>query len=169
MFMLGLVIGVTGGTCFGMFITCLLVAAKRTDASLVDMPQQDIKGIPDKQKQIRFCNGMGEELFCIPDGGWIQLTAPDGEGKVQDCHYVDEDHAEIDGRTWQMAEFARRMDLCGISFVPMDKGKEYERGRYDEEKSGTGDSDPCGSGRGHHLLGKGQEVTGGGRFAQANG
>ena len=62
---------------------------------------------------------MGEKkvaLFCcIPEDVYKRQ---DGERVAGICHYLDQDHAEINGMRWQMTEFALQMQIRGILFSP---------------------------------------------------
>ena len=54
-----------------------------------------------KYNTIRFVDGLGRELFRIPDGGSIQMIYPVDVGKAPAasvCKYIDETHFIMDGK-----------------------------------------------------------------------
>lgn len=112
MSIIGILIGFSTGMCLGVCLTSCLVAAKREDVRMM-MCQINIG------KMICFVDCRGKELFQLPDGGSIQLVSNGGDRQVSVCHYVDEDHVEIDGVRWQMQKFAERMAGNGIEFWPL--------------------------------------------------
>lgn len=84
--------------------------------------------IANASRGIRFINPHYEELFRIPDGGKIVITAPDGEKKERACRFVDEYHTEVSGQIFHICEFAEVMQRCGNSYEAMqEKGREQEQ------------------------------------------
>ena len=55
-------------------------------------------------------------------------NAPNGERNVSTCHYLDADSAMIDGKKWNLLEFAKEMEKRGIMFAPMELCQVPERG-----------------------------------------
>ena len=55
-------------------------------------------------------------------------NAPNGERNVSTCHYLDTDSAMIDGKKWNLLEFAKEMEKRGIMFAPMELCQVSERG-----------------------------------------
>ena len=118
MFILGMAIGVTGRTVFGVILICCLIVGKREDIQMEQMMEEE--GIEQRRqsKCICFLDIQGKELFHIFDGESIYLTAGDGANHVCICRYVDQDHIEVDGKEWKILEFARRMHEIGVSYAP---------------------------------------------------
>lgn len=71
------------------------------------------------RKRIRFVDICNHELFCIEDGESIELLAGNGDSQVCLCHYLDSHHASIDGKKWEMLDFARQMNERSIIYLPM--------------------------------------------------
>lgn len=74
----------------------------------------------DKEKSIRFIDSHYNEQFRIPDGGMIRLTYGNGDMGYFICRYLDEYHAEIDGKCYHICEFAERMEKSGITYEPAE-------------------------------------------------
>ena len=55
-------------------------------------------------------------------------NAPNGERNVSTCHYLDADSAMIDGKKWNLLEFAKEMEKRGIMLAPMELCQVPERG-----------------------------------------
>ena len=68
------------------------------------------KEIIDHGVCICFVNSQGEELFRLADGESLVQNAPNGERNVSTCHYLDADSAMIDGKKWNLLEFAKEME-----------------------------------------------------------
>lgn len=94
------------------------------------------KHIEKADKGIRFINSNYKELFRIPDGDKIAVTASWGEKNEHTCRYIDDYHTEIDNDIYHICEFAERMERNGASYEPIktepqnvkvQKNKEYER------------------------------------------
>ena len=117
MFILGMVIGVTGGTAVGVVLICCLIAGKREDMQMEQMQEEDMEQRR-QNKCIRFLDVQGKEIFHIFDGESLYLTAGDGANHVCTCRYVDQDHIEVDGKEWKILDVARRMHEIGISYTP---------------------------------------------------
>lgn len=94
---------------------CLVVAGKREDEQITRLLSDKKR----KRKLICFMDSREKELFRLFDGESIQMTAGDGMHQVSICQYEDEDHMRVDGRLWQMQEFARQMEKRGIVYAPL--------------------------------------------------
>ncbi len=55
-------------------------------------------------------------------------NAPNGERNVSTCHYLDAESAMIDGKKWNLLEFAKEMEKRGIMLAPMELCRVPERG-----------------------------------------
>lgn len=114
MFIAGCVIGSIVGGITGVVMMCLVVTGKREDEQMERLLSEKKK----ERKHLLFTDSSGKELFCLPDGESIRLTAGDGECQVCICQYEDEDHMLVDGQMWQMQEFAQKMEKQGIVYSP---------------------------------------------------
>ena len=64
----------------------------------------------------------------MADGESLVQNAPNGERNVSTCHYLDADSAMIDGKKWNLLEFAKEMEKRGIMLAPMELCRVPERG-----------------------------------------
>lgn len=71
-----------------------------------------------EEKKIRFTDSRGRELFTLPDGGLLQMTYGNGEDYFALCYYMDDSRVSIDGKVYNILEFARRMEKNGIDYTP---------------------------------------------------
>lgn len=71
-----------------------------------------------KEKKIRFRDSRGKELFTLPDGGLLQMTYGNGEDYFALCYYLNDSRVSIDGKVYDILEFARRMEKNGIDYTP---------------------------------------------------
>lgn len=69
-------------------------------------------------RKICMTDSGGKALFSVPDGGIIRMLYGNGEDYFAVCHYLDENHAEIDGIRYAVREFAQRMERNKISYAP---------------------------------------------------
>lgn len=121
--MISVFVGAMVGGCFGVIITSLAVAAKRADEQN-GVYEIEKRCVPEPappvsdERIIRFTDPNGILLFTIPDGACVDLMYGDGERVAGICHYLDQDHAEINGMKWQMTEFDLQMQIRGILFSP---------------------------------------------------
>lgn len=67
---------------------------------------------------IRFVDLHYHELFRIPDGGSIVVTAAWGEKSERICRYIDEYHTEVGSTLYHICEFAERMNRNGAAYEP---------------------------------------------------
>lgn len=109
------ILGVIAGNIMGVVLMCLMVAGKREDGMMERYSQQ----MQECRKKIRFSDNRRREAFSILDGDSIQLTAPNGERQTGICRYVDEEHASINGREWNLQDFAEQMEQRGIVYTPV--------------------------------------------------
>lgn len=97
-----------------MLMMCLVVTGKREDEQMARLLQDKKQ----ERKLICFIDSRERELFWLPDGESIQLTAGDGERQACICRYEDEGHMWVNDRLWQMREFAQHMEKQGIVYSP---------------------------------------------------
>lgn len=71
-----------------------------------------------RENNICFTDSGGKVLFSIPDGGFLRLFYGNGDDGFALCHYQDKGHAEIDGVSYALTDFAKRMERNQISFSP---------------------------------------------------
>ena len=69
-------------------------------------------------KKIRFTDSRGRELFTLPDGGLLQITYGNGEDYFALCYYLNDSQVSIDGKVYDILEFARRMEKNGREYAP---------------------------------------------------
>ena len=69
-------------------------------------------------KDIRFINSNYDDLFKIPDGGYISVTLENGESSIYKCTFIDEYHTTIGNRTFHIHEFATKMERIGCKYEP---------------------------------------------------
>lgn len=69
-------------------------------------------------REIRFIDPHYNELFRIPDGGYITVTRPDGEQRIHQCQYMDETHVSVSGQCLHICQFAERMEDIGAKVEP---------------------------------------------------
>ena len=113
--MLGFILGTMTGGAMGVFAMCLLISGKREDEAL-ERCRMKPKEIIDHGVCICFVNSQGEELFRLADGESLVQNAPNGERNVSTCHYLDADSAMIDGKKWNLLEFAKEMEKRGYTW-----------------------------------------------------
>lgn len=70
-----------------------------------------------RENKICFTDSQGNALFTIPDGGMIKLSYGNGDESYAICGCQDNDHAEIDGVSYTLTDFAKRMERNGISYT----------------------------------------------------
>ena len=125
--MLGFILGTMTGGVMGVFAMCLFIAGKREDEAL-ERCRMKRKEIIDHGVCICFVNSQGEELFRLADGESLVQNALNGERNISTCHYLDADSAMIDGKKWNLLEFAKEMEKRGIMIAPMELCQVPERG-----------------------------------------
>lgn len=125
--MLGFVLGTMTGGVMGVFAMCLFIAGKHEDEAL-ERCRTKRKEIIDHGVCIRFVDSTGQELFRLSDGESLVQNAPNGERNVSTCRYIDADSAMIDGKKWNLLEFAKEMEKRGIMIFSMEPRQVPERG-----------------------------------------
>lgn len=110
-----LAVGVVVGNVMGVVLMCLMVIGKREDRLMEQYSLQ----MKECRKKIRFLDTRNQEAFTVLDGESIELTAPNGEKRAGICRYVDEEHVNIDGKEWNLQDFAGEMEQRGIVYAPM--------------------------------------------------
>lgn len=120
MFIVGLITGMVTGGMVSAVLICAVIAGSRAERSMEyeDMETGYSADVRKDRNSIRFVDISGHELFCIEDGECIELFAGNGEQKTCLCRYQDGRHASIDGKRWELLNFARRMDRDGIIYIP---------------------------------------------------
>lgn len=78
------------------------------------------------QNGIRIIDVNYNNLFMVPDGGYIVITEPNGTEREELCRYIDAYHFEIGNNSILMhfCEFAERMQAAGNTVRPKDRGVE---------------------------------------------
>ena len=71
-------------------------------------------------KQIRFIDSSYNELFTIPDSGHIFIIDKNGESMKATCKYIDDYHTEIDGKCYNILQWARIMERNEKISSPID-------------------------------------------------
>ena len=89
-------------------------------------------------KEIRFIDSGYQELFRIPDGGYITITREDGEQMTRKCRHHGECHVDIGTNLFHLCEFAERMERVGSSYAPCPE-PEIVQGYRITDKSFVGD------------------------------
>lgn len=121
--MISVFAGAMAGACIGVVFTSFAVAAKKGDEqnAVFEMAKRETADpVPpvSSERSIRFTDPNGMLLFTIPDGACVYLMYGNGERVAGICHYLDMEHAEINGIKWKMTEFAQQMQIRGIVFSP---------------------------------------------------
>ncbi len=126
MFIAGLITGMVAGGMVSTVLICAVTVGGRAERSMEyeDMEAGYSAGAGEDRNPIRFVDISGHELFCIEDGECIELFAGNGEQKTCLCRYQDGRHASIDGKRWELLNFARRMDRDGIIYIPATEQRE---------------------------------------------
>ena len=71
-----------------------------------------------ENRMIRFKDKADKVVSAVPDGGVLRLFYGNGGTQYVLCHYVDENHAEIDGVVYDTKDFIQRMEKNKISYAP---------------------------------------------------
>jgi len=72
-------------------------------------------------KKIRFISSHYEELFRIPDGGYITITRDDGEQLIRRCKFLDECHLYVGSEPLHICQFAEIQERNGSTYEPCPK------------------------------------------------
>ena len=122
MFGIGMAVGCVFGGTVGVIFTALAVAGKREDEQMAALFEKERY-----KRKICFLDKNANRLFSIPDGGYLELAAGNGEKQICICNYVDDDHMKISGTLWQALDFAKQMEGRGIAYRPLPQQEERER------------------------------------------
>ena len=98
---------------------CLVVAGAKCDRAMARARREMERNGYGKRKVIRFVDHFNNSLFCIQDGDPIQMINQKGERQFCICHYLDDTHAKIDGKAWQLQEFAKEMARNDVIYMPL--------------------------------------------------
>ena len=71
-----------------------------------------------QNKPIRFIDSRYNELFTIPDDGYINITVHNGEILTRQCVFRDEFHTQIGTDMYHICEFAEKMEQNGNEYEP---------------------------------------------------
>lgn len=116
MFIITFMAGATAGSLVGIVMMCLMITGKREDEQIARLSEKKrTKSI----HLLHFKDSKGKDLFTLPDGESIQLTCHAGDSQVCICRYLDEEHLLIDGKKWNLQEFAEAMEQRGIRYAPL--------------------------------------------------
>ena len=69
-------------------------------------------------KLCRFIDSNYNDLFTVPDGGYVQIDRSDGETLIRKCKFLDVCHTHIGLNAYHICEFAERMEKNGSSYSP---------------------------------------------------
>lgn len=70
------------------------------------------------EQGIRFIDSQYNNMFRIPDGGTIVVTAESGRKSEYICRFIDECHTEVGRNLYHICEFAERMEQNGMAYEP---------------------------------------------------
>ena len=73
-----------------------------------------------ENKEIRFIDSSYNELFRIPDGGYITVKTRDGAVTDRKCKYIDDYHTQIGYNVFHICQFAELMERGGNIYRPKD-------------------------------------------------
>ena len=71
-----------------------------------------------QNKPIRFIDSRYNELFTIPDGGYINITLDNGEMLTRPCRFRGECHVDVGNNVYHICEFAEKMERNGNKYEP---------------------------------------------------
>jgi len=71
-----------------------------------------------ENREIRFINANYEDLFKIPNGGYITITLNNGEQLIRQCRFHGECHVEVGNNLYHICEFAEKMERAGNTYEP---------------------------------------------------
>ncbi len=77
------------------------------------------RNIEKARQGIRFIDPHYKELFRVPDGGKIVVTAAWGEKMERACRYIDDTHVEVGKELYHICQFAEIMEKNGASYEPV--------------------------------------------------
>ena len=65
------------------------------------------------EKMIRFIDTSYNDLFRVPDGGYVQFDYPTGEIRIRQCHYEDATHLKAGNHLYHFHELATALVRAG--------------------------------------------------------
>lgn len=71
------------------------------------------------KKMICFTDSRGTLLFTLPDSSFLHLKYGNGDYVCAFCRYHNEEQVEIDGKCWNIRQFAKQLEKNGIRYQPM--------------------------------------------------
>ena len=71
------------------------------------------------EKGIRIIDSSYRDLFCIPDGGQIQVTHHDRSVAQYTCRFIDEYHLQVGNSLFHICEFAEALEHNGSTVSPL--------------------------------------------------
>ena len=119
MYIIWLIVGILFGGMAGILAMCLLAAGAKCNRAMARAKREMERNGYGRRKVIRFVDHFNNSLFCIQDGDPIQMINQRGERQFSICHYLDDTHVKIDGKAWQLQEFAKEMARNDIIFMPL--------------------------------------------------
>lgn len=69
----------------------------------------------EKNQEIRFIDSRYNDLFKLPNGGFIQVDYPD-ETIVKQCVFIDPYHTQVGHNVFHICEYAERMERLGATY-----------------------------------------------------
>ena len=69
----------------------------------------------EKNQEIRFIDSRYNDLFWLPNGGFIQVDYPD-ETVIKQCVFVNPYHTQIGYNVFHICEYAERMERIGATY-----------------------------------------------------
>ncbi len=119
-FIAGMLLGGAGG----IFTMCLLIVSCPDSTALDGTGREKGSGMQGsgRDQRIRFVDIHNHVLFEVMDGELIQLITRKGDRHFCICHYLDETHVKVDGKEWELLEFARQMAEQEAAYLPLTMG-----------------------------------------------
>ena len=65
--------------------------------------------------QMRFIDSSYNDLFMLPNGGFIQVSYPD-ETVIKQCVFIDPYHTQVGNNVFHICEYAERMERIGATY-----------------------------------------------------
>ena len=69
----------------------------------------------EKKQDIRFIDSRYNELFKLPNGGFIQVDYPD-ETVLKQCVFINPYHTQVGNNVFHICEYAERMERIGATY-----------------------------------------------------
>ena len=90
-----------------------------------------------ENKEIRFIDSSYNELFRIPDGGYITVKTRDGAVTDRKCKYIDDYHTQIGYNVFHICQFAELMERNGNTYESVQEDSRYRDIKFVEQTYGT--------------------------------